>query len=255
VPRPGCGTAAAIRFSPLLPDRLPALDHVGKVILRTPGLTHFYPLDSTFGPDDAVGHLNGVNHCVTFTEDGAVFDGRSHISIPDNDDFSVTTTGHLSVIAFLTIDDWRGSRPHSTQYVHWLGKGKRSWHEWVFRHYVRGASGEAAQRQGRTSFYYFNPEGGLGSGSYFQDLQLTSQRFIVGTVNMRRIAIWKNGVKQDEDPLSGFQVTPENTPSDVRIGSLGDESGSLIGRIRNLAFFDRELTPAQVDAIYNATVN
>ena len=54
MPRPGCGTAAAIRFSPLLPDRLPALDHVGKVILRTPGLTHFYPLDSTFGPDDTV---------------------------------------------------------------------------------------------------------------------------------------------------------------------------------------------------------
>jgi hypothetical protein len=231
------------------------LDQAGRVIFKIPGLTHFYPLNQVTGSDDVIGNDDGTNHGAEFTDQGAVFDGHSYIRIPDNDDFSVTTTGKLTVVALLTIKDWHGSDPESTQYVHWLGKGKGNWHEWVFRHYVQDAPGEAAERQGRTSFYYFNPQGGLGAGSYFQDRQATTERLIVGEVDRSQIAIWKNGVKRDDDPLSSFRIKPKNTPSAVRIGGLGDNAGSLIGTVRNVAFFDRELTPEQVDSIYAASAN
>jgi hypothetical protein len=249
--RDDCGDAAATHFSPTRFAELSALDSAGKAIVKIPGLTHFYPLNETSGPDDVVGDDDGASHGAEFAEDGASFDGHSYIRIPDNDDFSVTTTGKLTIVAFLTIDDWGGSDPESTQYVHWMGKGKDDWHEWAFRHYVKGASGEAAERQGRTSFYYFNPEGGLGAGSYFQDRQLHKERLIVATVDTKQTAIWKNGVKRDDDPLSGFQVTPKNTPSAVCIGGLGDDTGSLVGKLRNVAFFNRELTKDEIKTIYD----
>ncbi len=179
-----------------------------------------------------------------------MFDGHGYVRIPDDDDFSVTTTGGLTVVALLTITDWHGVG--NDQYVHWLGKGLREQHEWVFRHYVQGGSGEAATRQGRTSFYYFNPDGGLGAGSYFQDAMDTTERLIIGTADLKRTAIWKNGVKRDSDPLSGYHIDPRNTAGDVYVGFVGDDAGALVGRVRDLAFFDHVLTDAQIEAISRA---
>ena len=46
------------------------------------------------------------------------------------------------------------------------GKGEAGSHEYALRMYSRQ---NAASRPNRISGYAFNPQGGLGSGSYFQD--------------------------------------------------------------------------------------
>ena len=105
---------------------------------------------------------------VQFKDDGAHFDGKSWIELPDNPDFSVVTTKELTIVAFVTVDDWT-KVSHNNEYLHWMGKGKADAHEWVFRTYVDGGGGEAPSRKRRISFYHFVPSGGLGTGSFVQD--------------------------------------------------------------------------------------
>ena len=45
---------------------------------------------------------------------------------------------------------------------------------------------------------------------------------------------------------------PKNTGTPVCIGSRGDSTGFLIGRIRNVCFFNRQAHPAEMKTIYNA---
>jgi hypothetical protein len=222
-----------------------------EVVYGIPGLTHWYPLTDAYGPNDAgPKDLNGTNHGAIFDDHGAVFNGKSYIELPDHDDFSAATSGQLTIIVMLTISNWKGAG--GSEYIHWMGKGKSGAHEYTFRHYVDGGTGEAASRQGRTSFYHFNPAGGLGAGSYFQDSEETIERVIAGTVDRTNIAIWKNGVQRDTDALSGYSIVPKNTGTPVCIGSRGDSTGFLIGRIRNVCFFNRKLTAAEIQTIYNA---
>jgi hypothetical protein len=222
-----------------------------EVIAGIPGLTHYYPLTDAYGPNDAGPKgLNGVNHGAVFDDHGAKFDGKSYIQLPDHDDFSAATTGQLTIIVMLTISNWKGAG--ASEYIHWMGKGRSGAHEYTFRHYVDGGSGEASSRQGRTSFYHFNPAGGLGAGSYFQDSEETVERVIGGMVNRTNIAIWKNGVARDTDALSGYSIVPKNTGTPVCIGSRGDSTGFLVGRIRNVVFFNRQLNATEMKTIYDA---
>ena len=216
-----------------------------------PGLTHYYPLTDAYGPNDAGPKgLNGTNHGAVFGDHGATFNGKAYVELPDHDDFSAATTGQLSIVVFLTITNWKGAG--ASEYIHWMGKGRSGAHEYTFRHYVDGGSGEAATRQGRTSFYHFNPTGGLGAGSYFQDSEETIERMIVGTVDRTNIAIWKNAVQRDTDALSGYSIVPKNTGTPVCVGSRGDNTGFLIGKIRNVCFYNRKLTQAEITTLYNA---
>jgi hypothetical protein len=65
-----------------------------------------------------------------------VFDGQDdYIEIPDNADFSVATTGQLSVSAWIRPDVLTFPVSQSTGYVHWMGKGEIGQHEWAFRIY------------------------------------------------------------------------------------------------------------------------
>lgn len=219
------------------------------LVTHIPGLTHYYPLTDAYGPNDAVGSLDGSNHGAVFTNDGAAFNGKSYIEVPDNNAFSAATTGYLTIVVFLTITNWKGAG--ASEYVHWMGKGRSGAHEWTFRHYVDGGSGEAATRQGRVSFYHFNPQGGLGAGSYFQDAEQTVERVIVATVDPKNVSIWKDGVQRDTDALSGYGIKPQNTTTAVCIGSRGDSTGFLVGKIRNVCFFNRQLTSTEIKAIYN----
>lgn len=223
-----------------------------EAVASIPGLTHYYPLNGAYGTNDAgPKDLNGVNHGAVFTNHEAVFDGKSYIELPDHNDFSAATTGQLSIVVFLAITNWKGAG--ATEYVHWMGKGKSGAHEWTFRHYVDGSTaGEAPQRQGRTSFYHFNPSGGLGAGSFFQDSEDTIERMIVATVDRTNVAIWKNAVMRDTDALSGYSIVPQNTASSVCIGSRGDNTGFLIGKVRNVCFYNRKLTQAEITTLYNA---
>jgi hypothetical protein len=221
-----------------------------ELINGIPGLTHWYPLTDQYGVDDAgPKDLTGINHGATFGANGATFNGKSYIELPDHDDFSAATTGSLTIVAMLTISSWKGAG--ASEYVHWMGKGKSGAHEWTFRHYVDGGSGEAPQRQGRVSFYHFNPAGGLGAGSYFQDTEGTTEFVVTGVVNRTNIGIYKNGVPRDTDALSGYSIVPKNTGTAVCLGSRGDSTGFLVGRLRNVCFFNRQLSNAEIKTIFD----
>jgi hypothetical protein len=221
------------------------------VVKSIRGLKHYYPLNDAYGPKDAVGGRNGVNSGATFGANGATFNGSSSVRLPDHGDFSVATNRGLTILVFQTISDWQG-KGGNREYIHWAGKGKPGAHEWTFRHYIPGGGGEAPNRPKRTSFYHFNPGGGEGAGSYFQDDDAAGvERVIVGTCDMSTISMWKNGVKRDSDPLSGYSVTPRNTASDVYLGTRGDGTGFMIGRLRRVAFFNRVLSESKIKKLYD----
>ena len=117
---------------------------------------------------------NGVIHNATLTSDrlgngssAYSFNGtNAYIEVPDNNAFSLPTTGQLSISVWmrpgtLTFPDTEG-----TGYVHWLGKGAANQREWTFRMY---SADNAENRANRTSFYLFNLAGSEGAGSYVQE--------------------------------------------------------------------------------------
>jgi hypothetical protein len=224
-------------------------DSYDEAVKAISGLTHYYPLVKD--ANDTVGRVNGTNKGATFSSKGATFNGSSYIDLGDNDDFSVATKGAITFALYLTIADWKGKG--ASEYVHWAGKGEAGKHEYVFRHYVKGGSGEAASRQGRMSFYHFNPAGGLGAGSYYQDSTFpTTERFVVGTCDMKQLQMYVNAVKRDTDPLSGYNVVPKNTTSSLRLGTRDMSTGYLVGTIRRVAIFNKILSQAEITALYAA---
>ena len=221
------------------------------VVKAIPGLTHYYPLNAESGARDAVGGLNGVNHGAAFATNGATLNGSASVELPDDADFSVASKGAISILIYQTVTDWNG-RGGNREYIHWAGKGRSGAHEWTFRHYIPGGGGEASSRPKRTSVYHYNPFGGLGAGSYFQDDDAAGyERVIVATIDRSTITMWKNGVKRDSDPLSGYSIKPQDTASSVFLGTRGDGTGFMIGRIRRAAFFDRILTDAEIKRLYD----
>jgi hypothetical protein len=230
-----------------------------EVITSISGLTHYYALDDKTKATDLVGKINGkVNGNVMFGANGATFDGKSSIELANSADFSPAGTASkaLTIIAFHTVTDWK-RQSHNNEYVHWMGKGRTGAHEWVFRYYIDGGSGEAATRKRRTSFYSFNPAGGLGTGSYFQDDDAAGVERVIGGMVWGNSAsgstqMWKNGVIRDTDALSTYSVNPKHTDAPVFLGSRGDNTGFLVGRLRRVAFFNRRLTEAEMKKIYDA---
>ncbi len=153
---------------------------------------------------------NLLTHGVTAAQPGPVyllFDGvDGQVEVPNHPAFSISTTGELTVEAWMRPDGWMlpdtcldpnmppyvqnspyfqtteditGMTP-SSRYVHFLGKGEGSGptaqQEWTFRIYscdqVQGPAGQEERRAGRISFYVFNlnvPSGqNEGVGSYYQ---------------------------------------------------------------------------------------
>ena len=223
------------------------LDTISKIS----GLTHYYEL--THDARDSVGSVHGTNHGCTFGSKGAVFNGDSYIELSDHNDFSVATKGGLTVLVFMTVDNWRGA--HASEYINWMGKAANGTPaEWCFRHYVYpNGAGEAASRPKRTSFYHFNYSGGLGAGSYFQDDDPAGQeRVVVGTCDLTRTQMFKNGAKRDSDLLSGYNIKPQNTNQVVRLGSKDLATGFLVGKLRRVGFWNRVLTDAEIKSIYDA---
>jgi hypothetical protein len=220
-----------------------------------PGLTHLYALDATNKAKDLVGSLDGqVQGNVAFSGDKATFNGSSWIKVPSHRDFSAATTGEISVVAFMQVTNWT-KQASNGEYVHWMGKGSPGSHEWTCRYYIDGGSGEAATRKRRTSFYAFNPAGGLGAGSYVQDATASAtERLLVGAISTKTGSTYQfqNAVQKDKDALSGYSIKPQLTNAPVGIGSRGDGTGFLVGTIRRVAFYNRLLTEAEQKKLYDA---
>lgn len=187
------------------------------------------------------------------------FDGvDDYIEIADNDAFSVTTTGEITISAWMKIADnnFLKSTPSSDgAYVHWLGKGvyTPTDFEYAFRMYNQTGS----IRPNRTSFYVFNTAAGTGVGSYVQEIVTPNEWVhIVGSIDATSTYIWKNGVLKDSDVYTA-SITPANGTSPFRIGAVDASSSSspnyFRGFLRDIRVWDKKLTNTEVTNLYNGT--
>ncbi len=177
------------------------------------------------------------------------FDGMDdYIEIPDSDDFSVSTTGSLTVSAWMRPDTLTFPKTEGSGYVHWMGKGEKGEQEWVFRMYSQG---NTENRGNRISFYVFNLAGGLGVGSYFQD-PITAGQWIhvVGVTDTQMTSIYKDGVLRKTDRYHGT-ITPEHGTAPLRIGTR-DLNSFFQGSIRQVRVWNRALTGAEISDLYGS---
>jgi hypothetical protein len=196
------------------------------------------------------------------TEHAAVFDGLDdYVEVADHPDYSIATTGELTVVALIRPDSLKMPALERTGYVHWLGKGVPGQDEWTFRMYQLGNSED---RQNRISCYAFNLDaraGGIrfGIGSHFQDELTPGQWLLVaGAWDTTRVSIYRDGVLRDSDLLDqsatgGPTITPAQGNAPVRIGTR-DFNSFFQGAISRVAIFNRKLTDSQQAALQTACV-
>jgi hypothetical protein len=231
----------------------------GRATVPQEGLVASYRFNDDARDSSGRGH-HGVLHGVRLTSnrlgDGSsayAFDGEgAHIEIPDHDDFSLSTTGRLSISVWLRPGTLRFPRTEGTGYVHWLGKGVPGRHEWAFRMY---SADNTEGRENRVSFYLFNPAGGLGAGSFVQDdVVRGTWHHHVAVVDLKAdtIAWYKNGVLRDRDSFLGnpYHIRPRNGSAPVRIGTR-DFASFFKGAIDNIHVYNRALSPAEVVQLFN----
>lgn len=123
-----------------------------------------------------------------------VFDGvDDYVEVTDNDAYSVSTTGALTVSFWMRPDVLNYTlNTGSDQYVNLLGKsqtGSPNTEEWEFR--IANYTGTYPSR---ISLYVFNSEGGLGMGSYISSAVTAGEWIhVVGTMDMYESYIYRDG--------------------------------------------------------------
>jgi hypothetical protein len=199
----------------------------------------------------------------------------SYVEIASIADYSIATTGELSVAAWIRPDVLNFPRWEETGYVHWLGKGagagEAGQQEWTFRMYNLDGTTENPPRPNRISFYVFNQQGGLGVGSYFQDaLQEGSWIFVVGIVDSTRTSIYRDGQYRRCDTYRGasagqcpvhyqpppndnlqLEIDPIAGSSPLRLGTR-DFDSFFEGGLSRVRIWNRVLGANEVSALYSA---
>ena len=195
-----------------------------------------------------------------------VFNGTSdYIEIPDSADFSVTTTGQLSVAAWIRPDVLTFPVFQSTGYVHWLGKGEPGQEEWVFRMYNEQTTDDPP-RPNRISFYVFDSAHREGIGSHFQE-PVTAGEWIhvCGVATQDTTTIYKNGQFRRCDRYTGTGpapchnytsdkwITPAHGTAPLRMATRDFES-FFLGAIREVRLWSRALSADEVAGVFAGTV-
>jgi hypothetical protein len=200
----------------------------------------------------------------------------AYVEIANIDDYSVSTTGELTISAWLRPDTLNFPRvEQDTAYIHWLGKGDASGdrgnQEWTFRMYNHHDPVDTPSRRNRISFYVFNPQGGLGVGSYVQaPVRKGRWMHVVGIADSTRTYFYKNGrfircdtyrgpaqgscpIHYQPPPREQLQLTidPQGGPAPLRLGTK-DFGSFLEGGLTRVRLWKRALTPDEVAALYAA---
>jgi hypothetical protein len=180
-----------------------------------------------------------------------LFNGTStYIEVPDSVDFSASTTGALTVAAWMRPDALQFPNEEGEGYVHWLGKGESGQQEWTFRMYGQD---NTVGRANRISFYVFNLQGGLGVGSYVQEPVVAGTWiFIVGVLDGTNVLIYKDGVLKKSDSYAG-KITPQHGDAPLRVGTR-DFASFFLGSIREVRVWNRALSDSEVLALYGGSV-
>jgi hypothetical protein len=249
------------------------------------GLVARYDLNGD--ANDSVGGHHGTIHNAVptsnrFTNGTSAysFNGtNAYIEIPDDDVFSISTTGEFSISAWM--------RPGTSTFpmaeghwVYWLSKVESGNHcdpntgsqdEWAFRMYNEDSGetepaantcypGSPAGRPNWVSIYAFNlcdPDGsnyGAGSRTYCSPATIGAWTHYVATFKYTGtgttngiIQLYKNGQLIDHDPFfyNTTPIIPANGKALVRFGK-GSGNYFFKGGIDNVLFYRRVLTPQEV---------
>jgi len=191
----------------------------------------------------------------------------NYVEIPSSDDFSVSTSGELTVSAWLRPDVLNFSSWESTGYVHWMGKGETGQHEWVFCMYNGAETTETPERPNRISFYVFNPEGGLGVGSFFQDpIKKGHWIHVVGVAGSAQTYMYRDGLYRRCDTYRGpatascpihkqpdsdeqLIINPQGGSAPLRIGTR-DFGSFFKGGIRKVRIWGRVLQQDEIQELF-----
>jgi len=203
--------------------------------------------------NDALTLSNGArwNSLGGLVRDGAFdFDGyNDYIEVSDSNSLSPSTTNKYTIAFWVKFNRTKFiGEGNNKDYINILGKGDDGEHEFVFRYYN---SSNIEGRNNRISFYMFNPQGGLGAGSYVQEnIQPGEWMFLVGIYNGTHVQLWKNGVLKDTDPLSGYDIVSRNGDAPLTIGTVGSNK-YFRGSFDELRIYNRVLTRSEILSLYN----
>jgi Concanavalin A-like lectin/glucanases superfamily len=207
------------------------------------------------------------------------FNGRdAYVEIPSLGDYSVSATGGFTVAAWLRSDTLNfPSVEKNKDYIHWLGKGERSGaegnQEWTFRMYNHDNLLESPSRPNRISFYLFNPQGGLGVGSFVQvPIQKRQWIHVVGVADGCRTFFYKDGqyircdtyrgpaqgsceIHYQDPPNQRLQlvINPEAGPAPLRFGTK-DLGSFFQGGLTRVRLWNRALHASDIVSLYSADV-
>lgn len=238
------------------------------------GLVAAYPMNHEAADISGRGHhgqVQGVTptrNRFCATDKALFFDGAtSQVTIPSHDDFSVNTTGYLSIsvwirpegTALTALGELLFARHQGTGYVHWLGKGDRYGangnQEWSFRIY---SAGNTEGRHNRLSAYLFQYRGGNGPGSHVEEpLARGGWIHLAAVFNKpnHEIRLFKNGVLRDVDGFTLQDSYPIPDP-DLRTGDAPVRIGTQDGRsyfrgaVDDIYFYNRPLSDQEIVALY-----
>lgn len=190
-------------------------------------------------------------------DSASVFDGDGDfLEAIDSNIFSISNTGNFSWEAWIRPDTLEFARTEQSGYVHFMGKGVQSQHEWTARMYSR-TNTEVPPRPNRISAYAYNLAGSLGAGAYFEDaLKAGEWIHVVATYNTTadRIRIYRDGVLRNESTFSSYSVVPANGTAPLRIGTR-DGNSFFKGAIGKVAIYNTEIGSTEIDAHYRAMVS
>jgi hypothetical protein len=203
------------------------------------------------------------------------FNGRdSYVEIPSIADYSVSTTGELTIAAWIRPDTLNfPSVERNSAYIHWLGKGERSGaagnQEWALRMYNHHDPQDSPPRPNRISFYLFNSAGGLGVGSYVQvPIHKGTWMQIVGVADRTRTYLYKDGqfircdtyrgpaqgsceIHYQAPPNQNLQliIHPQAGPAPLRLGTK-DLGSFFEGGLTRVRLWNRVLSASEISALY-----
>ena len=189
-------------------------------------------------------------------------------------DYSVSTTGNLTVAAWMRPDALNFPNVESnSDYIHWLGKGETAGsngdQEWTFRMYNQTDTHDSPPRPNRISFYVFNPQGGLGVGSFVPGPVTQGEWIhIVGIADATRTYLYSNGqyircdtyrgpaqdgceIHYQAPPNQNLQlvIDPQAGLAPLRLGTK-DLGSFLQGGLSRVRLWNRVLTAMEVLDLY-----
>ncbi len=219
----------------------------------SPSTTYHYRVISK----DSSGNLAKSEDNIFITADTTknshlIFNGADgYVEVPDSKDFSIPTTGVLTISFWIRPDALDFSRTEDSsegKYIQFLGKGEfgtKNQIEWIFRMYDKNSS-----RPNRISFYVFNSQGGSGVGSYFQNaINIGEWIHVVARIDKRYTYIYKNGILRDKDYYRN-KIYPKDGTAPLRMGTVTKDS-YLKGALDNITIYNRILSDTEIKAIYN----